>query len=109
MKTIKGIFLFGMLLLGCISCKNKADNAAQGADAKAESDSLHHAQGIVIDATMNGFTIVTPKSDTLFISTMDRDIALEGGLLLGDTLDVCYTVTEGEPGINMASAVEKVH
>ena len=46
----------------------------------------------VMDATMNGFTMVTSKKDTLYISTMDRNIALEKGLLIGDTLEVSYTI-----------------
>ena len=65
------------------------------------NDSVHQAQGIVMDATMNGFTMVTSKKDTLYISTTDRNIALEKGLLIGDTLEVSYTVTEDEPGINI--------
>lgn len=40
---------------------------------------------------------------------MDRNIALEKGLLIGDTLEVSYTVTEDEPGINIASAITKIH
>ena len=73
------------------------------------NDSVHQAQGIVMDATMNGFTMVTSKKDTLYISTMDRNIALEKGLLIGDTLEVSYTITEDEPGINIASAITKIH
>ena len=62
-----------------------------------------------MDATMNGFTMVTPKNDTLYISIMDQDIALEEGLSVGDTLEVSYTVTEDDPGINIASAITKIH
>jgi hypothetical protein len=62
-----------------------------------------------MDATMNGFTMVTSKKDTLYISTMDRNIALEKGLLIGDTLEVSYRITEDEPGINIASAITKIH
>ena len=49
------------------------------------------------------------ENDTLYISTMDQDIALEEGLSVGDTLEVSYTVTEDEPGINIASAITKIH
>ena len=76
---------------------------------KEINDSVHQAQGIVMDATMNGFTMVTSKKDTLYISTTDRNIALEKGLLIGDTLEVSYTVTEDEPGINIASAITEIH
>lgn len=71
-------------------------------------DSVCHVRGVVIEASMNGFTMVTSRNDTLYMSTMDQDIALEGGLLLGDTLEVAYMVTQDEPGINIASAVTKV-
>lgn len=108
MKTFRRLFLLGLLLLGCTACKNKAANQVT-VEADIESDTLQKACGVVIDATMNGFTMVTSLNDTLYISTMDQDIALKGGLLLGDTLDVTYTVTEDEPGINIVSTVKKVH
>ena len=58
------------------------------------------------DARENEFVM---ENDTLYISTMDQDIALEEGLSVGDTLEVSYTVTEDEPGINIASAITKIH
>lgn len=108
MKTFRQLFLLGLLLLGFAACKNKAVNQVT-VEADIKSDTLQQACGVVIDATMNGFTMVTSRNDTLYISTMDQDISLKGGLLLGDTLDVTYTVTEDEPGINIASTVKKVH
>ncbi len=108
MKLTKLILLFTTILLGCISCKYKVGNAEMKS-TELNADSIYHAQGIVIDATMNGFTIMTPKNDTLYISTMDQDIALKEGLLLGDTLEVAYTTTEDDPSINIASTVAKVH
>lgn len=104
--------LVTVILLGCASCKNKAGNTEQESakpGTEEINDSVYHAQGVVMDATMNGFTMVTPKNDTLYISTMDQDIALEEGLSVGDTLEVSYTVTEDEPGINIASAITKIH
>lgn len=112
MRPMKQTLVVALILLGCASCKNKAGNTVQVDDnttVEEASDSLHQTCGVVIDATMNGFTMVTPKHDTLYISTMDQDIALDGGLLLGDTLEVSYTITEDEPGINIASTVKKVH
>lgn len=111
MKSIKPILFFTVILLGCISCKNKAGSTEQQsmeAGTEEIEDSVCHARGIVIEASMNGFTMVTSRNDTLYMSTMDQDIALEGGLLLGDTLEVAYMVTQDEPGINIASAVTKV-
>ena len=112
MKLTKPFLFVSIILLGCASCKNKAGTMEQeNAELCTEeiNDSVHQAQGIVMDATMNGFTMVTSKKDTLYISTMDRNIALEKGLLIGDTLEVSYTVTEDEPGINIASAITKIH
>lgn len=112
MKLTKPFLFVSIILLGCASCKNKAgtieqENAVLGTEEI--NDSVHQAQGIVMDATMNGFTMVTSKKDTLYISTMDRNIALEKGLLIGDTLEISYTVTEDELGINIASAITKIH
>ena len=112
MKLTKPFLFVSIILLGCASCKNKAgtmeqENAELGTEGI--NDSVHQAQGIVMDAAMNGFTMVTSKKDTLYISTTDRNIALEKGLLIGDTLEVSYTVTEDEPGINIASAITKIH
>lgn len=112
MKSIKQTLLFAIILCGCISCRNKAENdTSAGTEEATEEmeDSLYQARGVVIDATMNGFTMVTPENDTLYISTMDQNLALEGGLSLGDTLDVSYTITEDEPGINIVSTAQKVH
>ena len=108
MKTFTQLFLLGLLLLGLIACRNKVV-VQRAAEVVMESDTLQQACGVVIDATMNGFTMVTSRNDTLYISTMDQNIVLKGGLLLGDTLDVTYTVTEDEPAINIASTVKKVH
>lgn len=108
MKTFRQLLLFAIILLGGIACKDKATKQTK-VETNIANDSLQQACGVVIDATMNGFTIVTRQNDTLRISTMDQDIALEGGLLLGDTLDVTYTMTKDEPGINIASTVKKIH
>lgn len=112
MKLTKPFLFVSIILLGCASCKNKAGTIEQeNTELGTEeiNDSVHQAQGIVMDATMNGSTMVTSKKDTLYISTMDRNIALEKGLLIGDTLEVSYTITEDEPGINIASAITKIH
>lgn len=108
MRTFRQVLLFGVILLECAACKNKATEQTK-IETDITNDSLQQACGIIIDATMNGFTMVTFPNDTLYISTMDQNIALEGGLLLGDTLDVTYTMAKGEPSINIASTVKKVH
>lgn len=108
MKTFNSLLVLTILLSGCFACTNKASDRTV-VESKRANDTLQ-ACGVVVDATMNGFTIVTPLDDTVFISTMNRDIALKGGLLLGDTLDVLYTTANGnEPDVNVALTVKKVH
>lgn len=64
--------------------------------------------GIVEDASMNNFMLVTPKADTLFISTMDQDPAAVGGFELGDTVKVNYIEEEEEPGANTIPTAQRV-
>lgn len=126
MKSLKQIIYFAVILISFISCKNKTMETPHPeamADTKGVSDSihdaaaslhpaedsLHYAEGRVIEATMNGFTIVTPKNDTVYICILNKNIGLKGGLLLGDTLDVTYTVTKDSLPINMVSTVKKVN
>lgn len=69
MKLTKPFLFVSIILLGCASCKNKAGTMEQeNAELGTEeiNDSVHQAQGIVMDATMNGFTMVTSKKDTLY-------------------------------------------
>ena len=59
MKLTKPFLFVSIILLGCASCKNKAgtieqENAVLGTEEI--NDSVHQAQGIVMDAAMNGFT-----------------------------------------------------
>lgn len=105
------LFIVIVLFLLFFYYNNKDNNVAPTihTEAVVVNASLKHVQGVVIDATMNGFTMVTQKDDTLYISTMDQDITLKGGLLLGDTLDVSYTVTSYEPTINTVSTMKKIH
>lgn len=51
------------------------------------------ASGVVIDASMNTMSIITPEGDTLNISTMDADPALVPGVMLDDSISITYKDT----------------
>ena len=58
MKLTKPFLFVSIILLGCASCKNKAGTIEQeNAELGTEeiNDSVHQAQGIVMDATMMHF------------------------------------------------------
>ena len=91
MKLTKPFLFVSIILLGCASCKNKAGTMEQeNAELGTEeiNDSVHQAQGISHGCCHEW---------------------VYKGLLLGDTLEVSYTITEDEPGINIASAITKIH
>ena len=47
-------------------------------------------KGMVMDATMNTVTIITAGNDTLSFSTMNSDKTALKGLLVGDSIEVCF-------------------
>ena len=48
-------------------------------------------EGVVLDASMNGVTIVTGTGDTLDLSTMDVSRERYPGVLIGDSVKVKYS------------------
>lgn len=69
MKLTKPFLFVSIILLGCASCKNKAGTMEQeNAELGTEeiNDSVHQAQGIVMDATMNGLQWL-PRKRTPYI------------------------------------------
>ena len=47
-------------------------------------------KGLVTDATMNTVSIVTSGNDTLSFSTVNADKSALNGLLIGDSVEVCF-------------------
>lgn len=99
------VFLLFAVLVGVISaCQSKSEQTA-GQEQDTMDDSLAVAPtevennlGVVEDASMNNFMLVTSKGDTVFVSTMDQEPSEVGGFELGDTVQVNYIEEEEEPG-----------
>ena len=112
----KRVFLLFAVLVGMTSaCKSKSGQTA-GQEQDAMDDSLAVAPtedektifGVVEDASMNNFMLVTSKGDTVFVSTMDQEPSEVGGFELGDTVQVNYIEEEEEPGLNTIPTAQKV-
>lgn len=110
------VFLLFAVLVGVISaCQSKSEQTA-GQEQDTMDDSLAVAPtedektifGVVEDASMNNFMLVTSKGDTVFVSTMDQEPSEVGGFELGDTVQVNYIEEEEEPGSNTIPTAEKV-
>ena len=107
------VFLLFAVLVGVISaCQSKSEQTA----GQEQDDSLAVAPtedektifGVVEDASMNNFMLVTSKGDTVFVSTMDQEPSEVGGFELGDTVQVNYIEEEEEPGSNTIPTAKKV-
>ena len=92
------VFLLFAVLVGVISaCQSKSGQTA-GQEQDTMDDSLAVAPtedektifGVVEDASMNNFMLVTSKGDTVFVSTMDQEPSEVGGFELGDTLSLIH-------------------
>ena len=110
------VFLLFAVLVGVISaCQSKSEQTA-GQEQDTMDDSLAVAPtedektifGVVEDASMNNFMLVTSKGDTVFVSTMDQEPSEVGGFELGDTVQVNYIEEEEEPGTNPRPTAKKV-
>ena len=64
--------------------------------------------GVVGDASMHNFMLVTLEGDTLFVSTMDQEPGDVSGFELGDTVRVDYIEEEEEPGSSTIPTAKKV-
>ena len=107
MNKMRVFLLFAVLVGVTSACQSKSGQTA-GQEQDAMDDSLAVAPtedektifGVVEDASMNNFMLVTSKGDTVFVSTMDQEPNEVGGFELGDTVQVNYIEEEEEPGSN---------
>ena len=114
MNKIRVFLLFAVLVGVTSACQSKSGQTA-GQEQDAMDDSLAVAPtedektifGVVEDASMNNFMLVTSKGDTVFVSTMDQEPSEVGGFELGDTVQVNY-IEEEEPGSNTIPTAKKV-
>ena len=114
MNKMRVFLLFAVLVGVTSACQSKSGQTA-GQEQDAMDDSLAVAPtedektifGVVEDASMNNFMLVTSKGDTVFVSTMDQEPSEIGGFELGDTVQVNYIEEEEEPGSNTIPTAKK--
>ena len=107
------VFLLLAVMIGFSSCQSRSK---QNIEQEVEVDSLSTnpteeikiITGVVKDASMNNFMLITLQGDTLFISTMDQEPNDVAGFELGDTVRVNYIEEEGEPGLDTIPTAQKV-
>ena len=107
------VFLLLAVMIGFSSCQSRSK---QNIEQEVEVDSLSTnpteeikiITGVVKDASMNNFMLITLQGDTLFISTMDQEPNDVAGFELGDTVRVNYIVEEELPGLNTIPTAQKV-
>ena len=107
------VFLLLAVMIGFSSCQSRSK---QNIEQEVEVDSLSTnpteeikiITGVVKDASMNNFMLITLQGDTLFISTMDQEPNDVAGFELGDTVRVNYIDEEEEPGLNTIPTAQKV-
>ena len=107
------VFLLLAVMIGFSSCQSRSK---QNIEQEVEVDSLSTnpteeikiITGVVKDASMNNFMLITLQGETLFISTMDQEPNDVAGFELGDTVRVNYIEEEEEPGLNTIPTAQKV-
>ena len=107
------VFLLLAVMIGFSSCQSRSK---QNIEQEVEVDSfmtnpteeIKIITGVVKDASMNNFMLITLQGDTLFISTMDQEPNDVAGFELGDTVRVNYIEEEEEPGLNTIPTAQKV-
>ena len=107
------VFLLLAVMIGFSSCQSRSK---QNIEQEVEVDSLSTnpteeikiITGVVKDASMNNFMLITLQGDTLFMSTMDQEPNDVAGFELGDTVRVNYIEEEEEPGLNTIPTAQKV-
>lgn len=95
------------------SCQPKNGQTTNNDDQVIDSITAHTEDekvltGVIEDASMNNFMLITEKEDTIFISTMDQEPNEVSGFELGDTVKVNYIEEEEEPGLSTIITAKKV-
>ena len=107
------VFLLLAVMIGFSSCQSRSkQNIVQEVEVDSLStnptEEIKIITGVVKDASMNNFMLITLQGDTLFISTMDQEPNDVAGFELGDTVRVNYIEEEEEPGLNTIPTAQKV-
>lgn len=107
------VFLAVIVVVYFSSCQPKSGQTSNNEDQVIDSITAHTEDekvitGVIEDASMNNFMLITEKGDTIFISTMDQEPSEVSGFELGDTVKVNYIEEEEEPGLNTIITAKKV-
>ena len=106
------VFLLLAVMIGFSSCQSRSKQNIEQEVVDSLStnptEEIKIITGVVKDASMNNFMLITLQGDTLFISTMDQEPNDVAGFELGDTVRVNYIEEEEEPGLNTIPTAQKV-
>lgn len=109
MHKVSFYSLFLFLISGFYSCQLKPKEVVENnIDSTTVSTEELTMTGVIEDASMNNFILITSAGDTVCISTMDQDPKEVSGFNLGDTVKVDYIQEESEPGVNTIPTAKKV-
>lgn len=108
----RNAFLLFVVLAIMSSCQSKSGQTSEneGTDSLplAPTEDEKTIYGVIEDASINHFTLITAKGDTVIISTMDQNPGDVGGFEPGDTVKVNYIEEEEEPGSKTIPTAIKV-
>lgn len=111
MNRMNAFLLFGVLAT-ISSCQSKSGQTSEKVTtdslALAPSEDEKTIYGVIEDASMDHFTLITAQGDTVIISTMDQNPDDVGVLETGDTVKVNYIEEEEEPGLKTIPTAIKV-
>lgn len=108
----RNAFLLFVVLAIISSCQSKSGQNSEKEAADSPTMALTEDEkaiyGVIEEASMNNFMLITTKGDTVIISTMDQNPDEIGGFEPGDTVKVYYIEEEEEPGSKTIPTAIKV-
>ena len=106
------VFIWLFALIGFSACQSKSGQTTEQENVDsltvAPTEEEKTITGVVGDASMHNFMLVTLEGDTLFVSTMDQEPGDVSGFESGDTVRVDYIEEEEEPGSSTIPTAKKV-
>ena len=106
------VFIWLIALFDFSACQSKSGQTTEQENVDsltvAPTEEEKTITGVVGDASMHNFMLVTLEGDTLFVSTMDQEPGDVSGFESGDTVRVDYIEEEEEPGLSTIPIVKNV-
>ena len=106
------VFIWLIAFIGFSACQSKSGQTTEQENVDsltvAPTEEEKTITGVVGDASMHNFMLVTLEGDTLFVSTMDQEPGDVSGFESGDTVRVDYIEEEEEPGSSTIPTAKKV-